>query len=276
MTLLLIRVLVAPALVAAGSLAQRRWGLTVGGRLVGLPLTAMPLLALMTWTNGDHFAAKAATAILAGGIGASIWCLVYALAARRSRPIGALAAATLAFGAVAFGLDHVDCGLLTAAAACAACLLAALFVWPPARGEDRPLEHSRRELPVRMAVAAVFTFALSSAAGSLGARSAGLVGSLPVLTIVLAVAAHRQGGPEAANRFLRGVLAGSWSLVASITVLAFILPTAGAPIAFSVAVVTALAAQLIADGCQRNKRRTRLRTVDRAAPAVSRASMAAS
>jgi len=246
MTLLLIRVLVAPALVAAASLAQRRWGMAVGGRLIGLPLTSIPLLALMAYSNGDRFAAQATTATLAGGIAASVWCVAYVLAARRHNPVVAGLGATAIFGLVALALDHLALGTLVAAGASALCLIGALAAWPASRDDKRPATHSRTELPIRMAVAAVFTFAISSIAGSLGARPAGLVSSLPVLTVVLAVAAHHQGGPAATNGFLRGVLSGSWSLVASLTVLAVMLPTFGAALAFPAAVLSAVAAQWIA------------------------------
>jgi hypothetical protein len=243
MTLLLIRVLVAPLLVAGGSLAQRRWGLTVGGRLIGLPLTSLPLLGLMTFSDGNHFAAGAATASLAGDVAASAWCLAYAVAARRYRPWWALLAATGAFAAVAFPLDHMAISTVEAALMSASCLLGALAWWPTARGTARPVVRSRAELPIRMALAAAFTFALSSAASDLGSRSAGLLGSFPVLTVVLAVAVHRGSGSAATNQFLRGVIAGSWSLVVSLTVIGLTLPAAGPAVAFPSAVVAALGTQ---------------------------------
>jgi hypothetical protein len=246
MVLLVIKMTIAPVLVASGSLAQRRWGPAVGGRIIGLPLTALPLLALMTMLDGPHFAAAAARANQAGGVAQAAWCLTYVLAARRFRPAAALGLATAAFAALAVAAGQIDLSVWAAAAASGAAIVVGLLAWPRTPGGLEPSRPWRWELPVRMVVAALFTFLLTESASALGARAAGLLGAFPLLTVILAVATHAGTGPVATERFLHGVLAASWSVIAALLVLPLLLPHVAAPVAFAAAVLAALAAQSLA------------------------------
>jgi hypothetical protein len=245
MTLLLLRITLAPVLILAGSLAQRRCGQAIGGRLISLPLTSLPLLFLLTLSDGTGFAAGAARASLAGGVAQCAWCLAYAIAARRHRPAAALALATVVFAGLCGLLDIIALPTLVATVASAAAVVAALALWPAAGPARAPAPGGRSDVPIRMVVAALFTLALTESAASLGARSAGLVGAFPLLTVVLAVATHRRDGAAALNRFLHGVMAGSFSVVTALAVVAVALPHAGVATTFSVAVVASVLAQLI-------------------------------
>ena len=245
MWLLLLKLVLAPSLVAAATLAQRRWGPAIGGRLVGLPLTAAPLLFVLALTDGTHFGTVAAVGDQAGDVAASAWCVVYALASRRLRPGGAFVVAGAAFAAAAVVLRLVHLDTLTATLAAGAAILAALQWWPrPAALTARPSAPAG-DLPVRMLVAAGFTFALSESADRVGPLTAGLIGALPLVTIVLTVATHHRQGSAAANRFLHGVMSGSFSVVAFLAALAVALPHVGTAAAFAIALAGALIAQLV-------------------------------
>ena len=71
MTLLLLKVLLAPALVVTTSLAGRRWGPQVAAVLVTLPIVAGPILAILTVEHGAVFAGRAANASLLGVVALS-------------------------------------------------------------------------------------------------------------------------------------------------------------------------------------------------------------
>ncbi|MCU4183632.1 hypothetical protein K6U06_04620 [Acidiferrimicrobium sp. IK] len=245
MVLLVIKVLVAPLLVASGSAAQRRWGPAVGGRIIGLPLTAVPLLVLLAVVDGPHFAAGAATADQAGGVAQAGWCLAYALAARRLRPMASFGVASSVFAVLAVAAGLVAIPIVPATALSAGAVLLALAVWPDASGTPEVARPWRLELPARMVVAAAFTFVIAESAGALGARPAGLVGAFPLLTAILAVATHLGTGPVATERFLQGVLGASGSVVAGVGVLAVALPRAPLALAVAASVLAALAAQSV-------------------------------
>lgn len=254
MVLLVFRVAAAPVLVLAASLAQQRFGQSIGGRLVGLPLTSLPLLALLAAAHGTGFAAAAATAALAGVVAQCIWALVYAVCARRHGPVVSASAATAAFAATCVAFLGVHLGVLPAAVVAAASVLGSLAVWPAAAGSHRPRPATCREVVGRMAAGSAFTVAVTGASGSVGPQAAGLLGSYPVLTVVLAVATHRREGAGAVGDFLEGVVAGTISVVAALAVVAATLPALGPVGAFPLAIGASLGVQLLPLGRARRRR----------------------
>ena len=66
MTVLALKLLLAPLLVVASSLAGRRWGPQVAGILVVLPVVAGPILLILYLDQGSRFAAHAASAATLG------------------------------------------------------------------------------------------------------------------------------------------------------------------------------------------------------------------
>jgi hypothetical protein len=245
MLLLLLKVLLAPVLVLSASVAQRRWGPAVGGRLVGLPLTAAPLLVLLAVSNGPLFTSHVAIGDQAGDVAATAWCVAYVVASRRMRPLGAFVAASAAFGAVALVLSQISTNALMATVLAAAALIAALVWWPKASAPATLPLRGGNDLALRMLVAAAFTFGLSESAASVGARSAGLIGALPLVTIVLTVATHYRQGPGHVEAFLHGVMSGSFSVIAFLAILAVALPTLGIVPAFTLGFAAAVGSQFV-------------------------------
>src|SRR5438132_11180825 len=78
MTVLLAKVVLTPLLIAAATLAGRRWGPAVGGWLAGLPLTSGPVSVFLALEQGPGFAARAAVGTLAGLVVVACFCVVYA------------------------------------------------------------------------------------------------------------------------------------------------------------------------------------------------------
>ena len=66
MTLIAVKVLLAPSFVVGASLAARRFGARVGGLVAGLPVVAGPILLAYAIAHGSHFAANAAAGTLLG------------------------------------------------------------------------------------------------------------------------------------------------------------------------------------------------------------------
>jgi hypothetical protein len=136
---LVLKLVVTPLLIAAASLAGRRWGQAVGGWLVGLPLTSGPVAFFLALDHGVAFAAAAASGSLAGAVAEAGFGLAYAWSARRGWP-AALAAACVVFALIAAALQRAAAGLvgLTALALVAlwwhsAACRAARPARPPAR-----------------------------------------------------------------------------------------------------------------------------------------------
>src|SRR6185437_1795920 len=97
MEILLLKLSVTPLLIAMASLAGRRWGETVSGWFIGLPLTSGPVFWFLALEQGTGFAAAAARGCLAGAAGEAGFCLFYAAAARHAGWVRSIAAGTFAY-----------------------------------------------------------------------------------------------------------------------------------------------------------------------------------
>jgi hypothetical protein len=88
MTLLIVKATLTPLLIAAATLAARRWGHAVGGWIAGLPLTSGPVSVFLAVEQGAAFGARAACGTLLGLIAVACFCVAYARSAKRSGWVG--------------------------------------------------------------------------------------------------------------------------------------------------------------------------------------------
>lgn len=255
---LVLRLVLAPALIAVASLAGRRWGPTISGWLVGLPLTSGPVVFLLALAYGTSFAAHAARGTLAGVISLAVYSLGYAWTSRRFGWQVSVAAGGLMFAIATLALQHVTLPLPALIGAILIALVVALALMPaPARQASVAVSGAapRWDLPARMAIAATFVLLLTGVASLLGPQLTGLVSPFPVYATILAVFAHRQLGGRAAADVLRGMLVGLFAFVAFFLVIAIQIEQAGVGAAFGVAIVVALLAQGVSLWLMRLQRR---------------------
>jgi uncharacterized membrane protein (GlpM family) len=229
-----------PLLIGGLTIAARRWGHTVGGWLVGLPLTSGPVSVFLALEQGAAFAQAAAVGTIAGVAAVAAFILAYARAAAKWKgavPLGLGVAAFLAAAAVLSGLPVA---LPTAAVVAAAALLLARRLLPRPYANVPALRPPRWDVPARMAAATLMVFLLTTLAAELGAWLTGLLSPFPVFTAVLAVFTHRQVGPGATQELLRGVLAGLAGFIAFFAVLAPALGIFGLGASYTAAATAAL------------------------------------
>jgi hypothetical protein len=241
----LLKLVLTPTLIAAASLAGRRWGQGVGGVIVALPLTSGPVALFLVLEQGAAFAAGAALGSMAGALAQGVFCLGYAaLAARGWGP--AFAGGTVAFAATGFVLQRLALPLPALSIVVALGLALAMLVLPQGEEGRRPGPPPAWDIPARMIVATVLVLSLTAAAAALGPRLSGLLATFPVYAGILAVFAHRQDGPGPATRALRGLLAGLFSFAAFFAVLAALLEQVGVAGAFAAALAVTLLFQAAA------------------------------
>jgi hypothetical protein len=166
--MLLLRLTLAPLLVAAATLAAQKWGPRVGGLLLGLPLTTGPIFLLLAIDQGLHFPAGATVGVLLGLVGLAAFAVTYAAASSKTGWVASLASATVAFfafsaGARRLGSDVVIAGL----AAWLALVLAASLLRRPGLGIAGAAP-PWWDLWVRMLAVAALTLAITTAAARLG------------------------------------------------------------------------------------------------------------
>lgn len=239
-----LKLVASPLLIWAASLVGRRWGQSVAGWLVGLPLTTGPVIFFLALDYGTDFAARAAVGSLAGTAVQAGFCLAYARVARGCGWPIALIAATIAFvlGAILYDLAAPPPPVLLPIVLTA--LASALFLLPRSAAEARVATVPPPwDIPARMIIAACLVLGLSSAAPLIGPRLAGLIAAYPVFASVLAVFAHRLEGEAAACRVLRGLLIGLFGFAGFCTVLASALPAIGIAGAFACAGLVTIAVQ---------------------------------
>lgn len=201
--LLVLRLVLVPLLIAAVTLAARRWGHRVAAFVTALPAVAGPTLAFYAVEQGASFAADAARASLLGLVGVAAFCLAYARASARLHWTMCLLLGWSSFAIVTLAMYRVHVGPIAAFAIAVAALFASRALLP---AHERPLPASgapRWDLPLRMMSAGALVFFLTAAAERLGPAVSGILTPFPVATAILAGFTHAQRGSAACIQFLR-------------------------------------------------------------------------
>jgi hypothetical protein len=236
---LALKLVLTPAVMIGATLAGRRWGGAVSGWLIGLPLTSGPLVLVLAFEHGRHFASRTATGSLSGAIAEAAFCLGWAFGGRVP-----LLAASLGFAAAAMAVHALP--LVALAALVPVALVVALRLLPPFPARTQTsVRHPRWDLPARAVVATGVVLLLAAAATTIGARLTGLLAVYPLYSAVLAVFARRLEGRAAAVGLLRGLVVGLFSFAAFYTALAVLLAHTGTAVAFASAIAAALIVQAI-------------------------------
>ena len=250
MALLLLKLTLAPGLVAATTLAGRRWGPRAAGWLGGLPVVVGPILLAFALERGDAFAAHAAARALLGLLSLTFFVLAYGWSARVMGWLPAAALGWLAFGIATFALEHVDVPNWVALALVCASFAAAAVLLPRAPAEPSS-GAPRFDLLLRAGATAALVLLLTGLAGALGPRLSGLLASFPVLATVLAAFTHAQDGPAAAAQLLRGFVTGLVAFAVFCFSVAELLPHDSLGVTFLVSSLAALAVHAVSFALQR-------------------------
>ncbi|MEV4319705.1 hypothetical protein [Actinocrispum sp. NPDC049592] len=203
---LLTTLLLTPSLVLIVSLAGRRWGPAIGGKLAALPLTSGPLVLVTAFSGNVGVARSMAHGVLAGMPAVVVFCAGYRYVAKRCSWQASLTIAGSATAFVAALLSLMPPPLwLTAAVICTAATTAMAHPTPLT---DGPPATPTWELLLRMAFATTLVLALSTLSHLADPRLAGVLATFPALMFVLAPMAHRRDGATAAIQMMHGLIAG--------------------------------------------------------------------
>ena len=242
---LLLKVLVTPAIIGTASLAGRRWGHSISGWLIALPLTTGPITFFLALSHGPAFAANAAAGTLAGGISQAAFVAAYSQLAWRWKWPATLAASVFAFAVCTAILEQVTLPLVPLLVVVFLVFMLVLRALPRQADPNEVTDalKPRWDIPLRMLIATVFVVLITALAPSLGPRLTGLLAPFPLFTTILAAFAHHQAGPAAAIKVLHGLLMGLFSYASFFFVLAILLVPAGIGLAFVIAIITMLTMQ---------------------------------
>lgn len=236
----ILKLILTPLIVAVATLAARRWGDSIGGWVIGLPLTSGPVSVFFALEQGRVFAARAAQGAILGVVAVSVFCTAYFLGARGYRWWqGALIAVACYTPAIWFiSLLQLSLGwteVLTLAA-----LSAALLLMGKPGPSAEPVIPPAWDLPLRMFTATFILVVITALAGSMGPLWSGLLSPFPIFTFVLAIFSHSQGGAASAQRVVRGVATGLFGYTAFFVVVGLLVSRLNLAVVYSLAVLAAL------------------------------------
>jgi hypothetical protein len=242
-TLLALKLLLAPSFIVATSVLARRVGVRVAGVVGGLPAIAGPILLVLALDHGPVFAAEAATGTLLGIVALVVFVVAYAAISRRFAWPWALLIGWASFLVAVLALRPLHVGPFGALVlSCAACG-ATLVVLPRRSSEWSTRPYPRWDLPLRGACAVIPIVAVTAAAGWLGPHLAGLLAAFPVITPVLAAFTHAQQGTREAVRLLHGMTLGFFAYALFCFTVGTTVRGLGIAVSFALATALALAAQ---------------------------------
>ncbi|MBI2306296.1 MAG: hypothetical protein HYU78_03245 [Rhodocyclales bacterium] len=241
--MLALKLVLVPSFLLFVSLAGRRWGAAVAGRLVGLPLVTGPILFFLSVEQGERFAAAAAGAALSAVFAAMAFGIVYARSAQRRGWPATLLLALPAWLAAALPLTWLPASPLLALLVALPALALAPRLFPAVQAAPGRRQAGPADLLGRMLAGAVLTLVVTAAAETLGQTWSGLLAMFPILATVITVATHRAHGAVDVAVLLRATAGGYYAIVAFCFVLAIALPALGNAGAFALAVAACLAAQ---------------------------------
>ncbi len=244
MATLLLKLILTPSLLGAATLAARRWGPSVGGWLVGLPLTSGPLLFFLALDHGRAFAAATSTGSIAGAAAEAGFCLAYAAVGRRASWLPALVAGSLGYVAASVAIQPALMLPLAGELMVVGLVLGlSLRLIPASRLPHGGAEPPAWDLPARMIVGTAIVIVLAAAAPALGPHATGIIAAFPVYAAVLAGFTHHLEGPDQAMDVLRGLLVGLFAFSGFFAVIDLALLPFGIAAAFGAAVAAALLIQ---------------------------------
>ena len=245
MVITLLKFILTPLLVAATTLASRRWGPTVGGWLVGLPITSGPVSVFLFVEKGKDFAVASAHSTLNGVISVVAFSLAYERTARKSRwPLATLAGLMAYFAVVALFSNASLPLYISSILALGMITLGFKIVPPTSKAVIAPVAPAW-DLPFRMIAATTIVVGITTVSGFLGPQISGLLSTFPASICVMSVFSHYLHGALAVRKFERGVIAGSYAFAVFFIVVVPTLQVWHPAIAYLVACCCALAANAV-------------------------------
>lgn len=242
MSLFILKLTVTPILVAVLSLIARRYGATVGGLIMGLPLMTGPVLFFLGLEKGADWLAQAALAAMLAVIGIAAFIFTFGRAAAAGlNPFFSWAAAAAAFALTNAALLNFTWAAWSAGLTAGATLLVMRTLLPPPLSAEGPRPLPWWDLPMRMLATAVMILGLHALAQIATARVTGVMASYPVILTAVGVFTHARWGVDPLLNLLRGISLSLLAFVGFFAVVNLTVHALGIYAAFALAVPTGLA-----------------------------------
>lgn len=264
--LLLLKLFLVPVIIAAITLAGKRWGAEVAGALAGFPVVTGPILFFIAIEQSPQFAAAAAVAAMLAVMSNIAFGIAYSWTSKRLTWQGSLLCGWTAYFVCIALLNSLHFSAWQAAVFTIIGLLIAAQCYPRGRIESEmaPCTESRNEssndprigsrkkmqaqsdVYYRMIAGAALVLCVTLFSVRIGAHLTGLFAVFPVMGSVFAVFSHRNVGQVYAVSVLRGMVLGFYAFTAFCLILAYGLPSQSILTCFCLALLVALVVQAFA------------------------------
>jgi hypothetical protein len=242
---LALKLFLTPLLTGIATWAGRKYGHSISGILIGLPLNAGPIALFLALDHGNNFASLSAKGIVFGAVSLAFYATVYAALSKRfSWFISALTGWVAYLGATFF-LRQFDFTLLSTFILTVFALLAFLVFFPKYLDEDIEIVPPRWDIPLRIVVATLFIIGLTYISANLGPKLSGLLSTFPIFGTIFAVTTHHLYGSNACIKLLKGVIVSLFSFSVFFVVISHYLQTSTIGQTFILATLVCLVVQLL-------------------------------
>ena len=244
MNILALKLLLAPLILGGASLAGRRWGPTVSGWSIGLPLTSGPVIFFVAISHSETFAASTVLGTLSGGLPLVAFCLSYAWAAKRFGWPVSITTSLLCYAGITVVMQNLILPLEIIFPLVVLVILLGLWLMPKnSQLEAVNSTPGKWDLPARIVLGTSFILLITGIAPLIGPRLTGLLSTIPLYTAILTIFSHRLQGPAGAASVLRGLLYGLFGFAGFYLVLALLLGHNSLGQAFGAAILITLVIQ---------------------------------
>ncbi|MGD0610443.1 MAG: hypothetical protein ABSB41_02930 [Anaerolineales bacterium] len=239
-TVFIVKLILTPLIVAMVTVIARRWGESIGGLLIGLPLTSGPVSIFLALEQGQHFAAGAANSAMLGLIAVTAFYVAYVQSAKRLAWYFSALIGISIYAVVVLGISILPIGIWLTTILVPLVLLAGMLTLGKRVTGGFSVSPPWWDLPIRMVFATGLLLLITAGASMLGSEWSGLLSPFPIFTFVMVTFSHRQGGANAARRFIQGVSLGLFSYVAFFLVVRSLIERSSLLVVYALATLLAL------------------------------------
>jgi hypothetical protein len=241
MTVLALKLLLAPLLVVASSLAGRRWGPRLAGILVVLPIVAGPILLILYVDQGNGFAAAAARAATLAIVPLAFFALIFAYLSRNHGWLLTLLAAWVAvlLADLALAQAHVP-AMVALVLALVALHGAGALLRRLDQPSPPPIPTPWWDLPARAVATALLVVLVTGLADLLGPALTGALAPFPIALSVVCAFTAAQASHAGVLALLRGIVPGLDGFALFCFLVAVLINRLGALAAFGIATTAAV------------------------------------
>jgi hypothetical protein len=239
-TFIALKLLSVPVFIWIVSVVANRWGPSIGGVILGLPLTSGPLILFLAIEQGNGFASDAALGTLMGVISFGVSAIVYAWLLFRFSWYISLGGCCAAFFAVTALMNYLTAPPALAFIGVSAFLAIIWKLFPSGSVESAPHRLPKWEIPVRIIAATTLVMSITEGATILGPHLSGLLTPFPVYSTIIATFIQKSEGAGTCALFLRGIITGCFTSTVFLLLVASFIVSLG-PLAIGLAVAAAAA-----------------------------------